>query len=695
MNNTFRLASFAATALCACFAVTASLAQAPLPEIRILSSPKSPDIALSFDGAFTDGQFLEQSCDLKNWSLLGVPTTNPFLVPKTRLPRYFRTSSEASDSGGTYFSVLRTLQLAMAESPDHLPRRASALVSRGGTIALYSFVRDEIANNPPADFGFPDTETLTAMRWGTRATLRCGAGTPREKCQLLLELLQEAGHEARLMQGAPDPLVIDLKTFVEWRPQRHLDSCVDLDVLAEGLDLPLNTPEDPDAVDASPEPILDQLMPLLDFESVGRAFDWSLPDAIPYVEVRLQDQWVALNPLVPSGQAGQSYTIGETRPLNSAPQIPRVTITVQAAPASDPHTLLTLINKSWPADALAGRQVTLSFPPVGDFLDVVQSEIRELQTFTPILSVVGSDLEGDQARALAAAGTPFSLSGELYAIDDASGTVRLGDSDLGNPEAQEGLVDQVAAIRIREIDATRFPLIHLSAEATATDGRSINGLGARAFTLFEDGTEQAITLQRNLRRDPSMIILLDASGSVSEAARAENRALATSVATGFLDHYADLNARVRVAAVSTRATFTGGWFSNPDTLPEQLLQAETQAFGSDLWKALADLLKEETPTVVLFVTDGQTTDTLTPDLLRNIQLPGVPVFTLGFGEVNESVLQEISDFTSGRFHVGSTVDTILASLQELVDREVETNYVLRYVASSAGSAERAVQLGFD
>ena len=46
---------------------------------------------------------------------------------------------------------------------------------------------------------------MLAQRWGTRATLRGGAGTPREKAELLLEMYQSAGIEARLMRGKADP----------------------------------------------------------------------------------------------------------------------------------------------------------------------------------------------------------------------------------------------------------------------------------------------------------------------------------------------------------------------------------------------------------------------------------------------------------------------------------------------------------
>ncbi|MEZ5323985.1 MAG: hypothetical protein R3F19_02850 [Verrucomicrobiales bacterium] len=177
---------------------------------------------------------------------------------------------------------------------------------------------------------------------------------------------------------------------------------------------------------------------------------------------------------------------------------------------------------------------------------------------------------------------------------------------------------------------------------------------------------------------------LDASGSVSEAARAENRALATSVATGFLDHYADLNAPAcEWPAVSTLPLFAGGWFSNPWTpFPNNCSRRRRGGSLGSVESLRPIFLKEETPTVVLFVTDGQTTDTPTPDLLRNIQLPGVPVFTLDLARSTKVSFRRISDFTSGRFHV-APLSTLSSSLQELVDREVETNYAFRYVASSA------------
>ncbi|HUP15443.1 MAG TPA: hypothetical protein VM848_05265 [Acidimicrobiia bacterium] len=52
----------------------------------------------------------------------------------------------------------------------------------------------------------PRVDSLTAsdttIRWGTRATQRGGAGTPREKADLLADLLVQAGCEAEVWAQA-------------------------------------------------------------------------------------------------------------------------------------------------------------------------------------------------------------------------------------------------------------------------------------------------------------------------------------------------------------------------------------------------------------------------------------------------------------------------------------------------------------
>lgn len=99
----------------------------------------------------------------------------------------------------TVFDVYRELRDALRESPDHRTERARRLVEAGDAEALFAFVRDEILLIPDDVNRFVDGGA--SIRWGTRATLRGGAGTAREKSELLAELLRDAGFEARVLRG--------------------------------------------------------------------------------------------------------------------------------------------------------------------------------------------------------------------------------------------------------------------------------------------------------------------------------------------------------------------------------------------------------------------------------------------------------------------------------------------------------------
>src|SRR5690349_855975 len=85
------------------------------------------------------------------------------------------------------FEAWREAREALQASPDHLPARANALIEAGDPEAIFEFVRDHIATYPSSAGGFQNAPD--AIRWGVRGTLRGGAGSPREKAELLAFML--------------------------------------------------------------------------------------------------------------------------------------------------------------------------------------------------------------------------------------------------------------------------------------------------------------------------------------------------------------------------------------------------------------------------------------------------------------------------------------------------------------------------
>jgi hypothetical protein len=118
------------------------------------------------------------------------------------------------DPGALPFSVWRDIRTALRTSPDHLSARGDDLVTTSDVAALFALVRDSVAT-------YPSTPTTIrpdrGMSWGLRGAIRSGAGTPREKAELLADLYRRAGWDAEVLIGNV-PMSLDATRDVLCRP---------------------------------------------------------------------------------------------------------------------------------------------------------------------------------------------------------------------------------------------------------------------------------------------------------------------------------------------------------------------------------------------------------------------------------------------------------------------------------------------
>lgn len=210
------------------------------------------------------------------------------------------------------FSVWEEMRAGLRDSPDHLPGTAEDLVAEGDPEALFRFVRDEVATQPPAPFETNSSPFTTGVNGGPRAALRSGMGTPREKAELLARLLDRAGYEAEVLQyeralaesqlrelffGAVthefDP-GFDQEQLTEWRRRLGVANGEGEESLAESLE---DTDEDgggesggadgsePAGIDPDGEDSAALGERIRGALSGGSAegFDWSVPDRVPVV----------------------------------------------------------------------------------------------------------------------------------------------------------------------------------------------------------------------------------------------------------------------------------------------------------------------------------------------------------------------------------------------------------------------------
>ena len=512
-------------------------------------------------------------------------------------------AAEAARSGATE-DFLAVLRQAVQASPDFLQAAAAKAVASKDIAAISAFVRDRISVVPSWNQG---DDPVWSKRWGTRATLRGGSGSLRDRADLLVELLTAAGFTATVMQ-ANLPSAIDLPTLYQ---VRATDFEPDEQLYAKAVALlPAGTevPTYPAASSAS------------SVESPGRAAAKSLAAAIPtplQSSTIRKDLLPTLVPVVavatiPSGpspsaasaSSAQQYVfaLGNLTPTSTTPSglanvnaetpTPGVTVTISAltnpAPGSTtPHgEVVELVTGSWLADEVFGRQVLLNFVPPSGAIGFLTGDPASQSVRIPMLRVQG-ELAAYAAPPIAASSPPASTAPltsaapqaiESTAVFNGPPITLQGDvlsppsgsnNDAAVPIGAYGPMTSLSAGQLKSAvasvttlkataKASTFPEVELEVSVTDSAGNSVDGLDAASFSITDNGTvAPSIALMSNAASDnkPRILVIYDTTGSVAETwpSAAAKAAFEQSLATTLVSAAGQTPFDVQVLGLGHRA----------------------------------------------------------------------------------------------------------------------------------------------
>ncbi len=563
----------------------------------------------------------------------------------------------------------REIRDALRTSPDHLIARAESLIAEADPARLFEFVRDTITTYPSGPYG---TAPLSATRWGTRGTLRGGAGTPREKAELLAELYRRAGWKAEVLQasirtpeeavkrlllgasGAPSfaPKISD-RQLGRWRKQLGLPN--------EPAALPRI---DRDGRESTA--LARNLERALPSERTRKfEFDWRWRGNTPVVRVQAGDQTHYANLFSPDLAFGDAGTDPQRlRPAPEAAETPKVEVVLSTAVESNPSGRIELVKGTWSLDDLVGRQLVMRMLPGLDLRRQAVSTFRDITTFIPSLAVQGFDLDQAQMAALSFMGDPITRDGDRIEISP-DGSVSVEGRIIAGAKAGAS-ADAVSAISI-EVDSSQYPNIRIDARATDSQGRQVEGLVASDFLIEEDGRSTGFMLSAN-RAAPRILFLSDASGSMPPEYRGKGMDVLV----------ADLSQRVRAV------------------YPHASIRA--QATTSELWKWLAWGAGTDA-NLIIFATDGHSDGELT-DAFR-AKISGGPRLVIlnvrGYDENNfwhKRTLQPMAEVANGTIvPAGETEEAHAALLSYLSEIAPELPpYRFSYGAPGDTPGERKVRL---
>lgn len=531
------------------------------------------------------------------------------------------------------FGVWKQMIELLEQSPDHLPGRRKALIASKDPKAMTEFVRDSfqlISGNPSRFLKNHHYE----FYYGLEAAMRCGMATPREKAEILKDMLTEAGFEAKVVYEAIDfseeelQKIIFQKRIPDFAPpiskkqmkrwqklmnaeksEGKYEEVKNYDELAKGFNQKLLSYFDKDSFAQQP----------LKYEmDLGR---------IPSVSFIEEGEEKFAHVFDPSVEFGNLHPKNEKQKTSEAGGVyepkSEVHITLTAATAIEPGKEKELLKGTWNIKDLAGSMVFLQFLNNMSFEEQTYKTISQIDTFTPVLSFqkIGKDREymeehsvigvpidmnavrlmeeeeeKDQTPVPAAVPVSDSLSVAQEREPEVTDSLAvLGETRFALPDIIPGKVQDVHEVEVKAIPKT-FPKVFLEISPKDSEGNIVGGLTGKDFTLEDNGKAVSGKLIHNTF-SPKLLLLYDTSGSMPlEYRRREN-------VDAF---YNSMKSKVH------------NLFPHADV--------KLQETGSDIYTTMLKA-KQSDYDVVLYCTDGDNNDRFNP-VYTEIYEKGHPIIVL-------------------------------------------------------------------
>ncbi|PPK68567.1 hypothetical protein V5P93_004325 [Actinokineospora auranticolor] len=615
-------------------------------------------------------------------------------------------SQPPPDGGSGAADALRSLRDAVRRSPDHLAARAAAVVAAKDADAITRFVRDNVTVRPHR----PNRAAETDRRWGPAATLRAGAGTARDRVELLAALLTAAGVPVAVMD-ADRPAAVTVADLYrlrlpEFAPDKDL-----LDQVAKAAKVTVPAPTGPSAA-AEIEKLAGAIVAALPADAAAAVTVRTdlLPDRLPLVryEVGGQTRYAfAVGALDPTTQPS-----ARVRALDPRPTTDTITVALRGLcqPAAGSRTprgeVVTFASATWPVDRVAGHPITVTFDAAASPTTVLTAGLSAVPTRVPSLRLQAaipdavSPFGPVEEDPLTVNGAPITVFGDVLALDDKGmpsgpfgNLVRLSAADLDKARAN------ARTVRVKA-DPSAFPEVALEVTVADGAGGSVDGLDAASFACAEDGAARPCALLSNApdTRRPRVLVVFDGSGSITDAFpdQAARTAFNHTVAKAIVNAAATRAFDVQVAPVG--ATPSAGDWTPPD---EQRLATSFEAFSfSEIWRSVAAGGTVGGAAVLVLISDNVSGDEPGKIAAHQAQARshGVPVICLPVGKVDAATTDKIVELTGGARvdplapDAGTRLATALGT--HLASR-TGTIYRLRYRAPLEGKPARTVSVAVE
>lgn len=256
----------------------------------------------------------------------------------------------------------------------------------------------------------------------------------------------------------------------------------------------------------------------------------------------------------------------------------------------------------------------------------------------------------------------------------------------------EAASDLTVSINQVESDGA-CPAANITAYVSVLDqgGYPVTGLLKSHFSILENGVSRPLPTDprfaEEVNEPMSVAFALDYSGSITDVP--ENVNDMQDAVADFIRQLGD-DDEAEIIKFDSKFEVVQGFTSDKTLLLNAIYADWDNGRQTTLYDAVS-LAAEDTAgrsnprKAVIVVTDGVDKPegdpvTTLDDVITTANTGGIPVFTIGLGNIQDVVLEQMAADTGGQFYEAATSDNLGNVYQQLVDLLLEDQYILTYVS---------------
>ncbi|MBI5953347.1 MAG: VWA domain-containing protein [Chloroflexi bacterium] len=260
-----------------------------------------------------------------------------------------------------------------------------------------------------------------------------------------------------------------------------------------------------------------------------------------------------------------------------------------------------------------------------------------------------------------------------------------------------------ARVNIEDIDNGRFPVLEIYLSITDVQGFPIKNLDISNFSVSEDGRSVKnfeVTPVQNVKQPLAVVLAIDTSGSMGGRSLPTPLQNAVEAAKIFVD---SLSSQDQVAVIS----FSSSSYMVQDfTDDRSVIRTQLDALKPDgnttmydgIVQAVNLLGQRSERRVLILITDGKDTGNgkfSSSDARDEVRGYGIPVYSIGFGDVDRDELEKISGLAGGTAQIKPNSSDLQSAFRTVL-QILREQYLVRYTSSlPADSNQHELKITID